>query len=427
MTPAQQHSQDFLESVASDQDVTFNYHRRSLRFRVSQELFSSYQIDTGTRLLLKTVSELAVSNSVRKVLDLGCGYGPLGLALAAVEPGREVHLVDRDALAVEFTRSNAQLNGLSNVKVYGSLGYDDLPDSDFDLILCNIPGKIGRPAIGSLLLDARRFLQAEGIVAIVVVPPLAPFVDETLNRPEITRLLREEGSEHVVFHYRFNNAYHSSPADEKSAFDRGVYDRGQMDVDYGARAGKHARSSERGRKFSIQTVRGVPEFDSLSHQTELLLSGLQKMLEKKKGIDQALIFNPGQGHVPVALWKLFSPLRMTLVDRDLLSLRAAERNLLANGCPRQKFTLLHKPGLPAGEASIYDLILGALHDSEGPAAHYIVIEQAAALLVLQGEVLVSGSSTTITRLEKSIKEAKLLTVKQRRRNRAKRMLWLSKQ
>jgi 16S rRNA G1207 methylase RsmC len=151
------------------------------------------------------------------------------------------------------------------------------------------------------------------------------------------------------------------------------------------------------------------------------------MREKKKGIDQALIFNPGQGHVPVALWKLFSPFRMTLVDRDLLSLRAAERNLLANGCPREKFTLLHKPGLPAGEASIYDLILGALHDSEGPAAHYIVIEQAAALLVLQGEVLVSGSSTTITRLEKSIKEAKLLTVKQRRRNRAKRMLWLSKQ
>ena len=427
MTPAQQHSQDFLESVASGQDVTFNYHRRSLRFRVSQELFSSYQIDTGTRLLLKTVSELAVSNSVRKVLDLGCGYGPLGLALAAVEPGREVHLVDRDALAVEFTRSNAQLNGLSNVKVYGSLGYDDLPDSDFDLILCNIPGKIGRQAIGSLLLDARRFLQAEGIAAIVVVPPLAPFVDETLNRPEITRLLREEGSEHVVFHYRFNDAYQASPADKKSAFDRGVYDRGQMDVDYGARAGKHVRSSERGRKFSIQTVRGVPEFDSLSHQTELLLSGLQKMLEKKKGIDQALIFNPGQGHVPVALWKLFSPLRMTLVDRDLLSLRAAERNLLANGCPREKFTLLHKPGLPAGEAAIYDLILGALHDSEGAAAHYIVIEQAAALLVLQGEVLVSGSSTTITRLEKSIKEAKLLTVKQRRRNRAKRMLWLSKQ
>ena len=427
MAPANEsESRAFPKSLASEKELTLNYHRQTLRFRVSQELFSSYQIDAGTRLLLKTVSDLADSHDVRKVLDLGCGYGPLGLALAQLQPDRLVHLVDRDALAVEFTRANARLNELNNTKAYGSLGYDDV-DNGFDLLLSNIPGKAGRLAIASFLLDARHILQPQGIAAVVVVPPLAAPVAEILDRPDVELLLREEGAEHVVFHYRFlgrqnrrgldpyatrESQHQTSPVFGGSAFEGGVYDRGHMDVAY------------RGLKFSMQTVRGLPEFDKISHQTELLLSALRKMRDNKKEVGHALIFNTGQGHVPVALWKKLAPQKMTLVDRDLLSLRAAQRNLLANGCPREQFCLAHHAGLLQEDSQPADLILGVLRDSEGPAANYALLQQAAAVLAPQGELVVAAASTTITRLDKTIKREKLFIVKQRKRNRAKRLLIL---
>jgi 16S rRNA (guanine1207-N2)-methyltransferase len=428
MAPANESgSQAFWKGLASGRELTLKYHRQTLHFRVSQELFSSFQIDTGTRLLLKTVRDLAASGSIRKVLDLGCGYGPLGLALAKTQPQRLVHLVDRDALAVEFTRANAQRNEISNVKVYGSLGYDDVADTDFDLLLSNIPGKAGRPAIDSLLLDARHILQPQGVAAVVVVPPLAAPIAEILDRPDVELLLREEGAEHVVFHYRFlgrqnlqgldpdatrESHHQTSQVFGGSTFERGVYDRGQMEVSY------------RGLQFNISTVRGLPEFDKLSHQTELLFSALQKIQRAGKPLDHALVFNPGQGHVPVALYKQLAPQKMTLVDRDLLSLRASARNLLANGRAPQQLSLTHQSGLPSGVLPHPDLILGVLRDSEGPTAHFALLQQAAALLVPQGELLVAASSTTITRLEKTIKKQKLLTIKQRKRNRAKRLLIL---
>ena len=60
--------------------VSLEHEGHSLRFRVAQDLFSSHEVDVGTRLLLRTL-EQAGHERLRKVLDLGCGYGPLGLAL----------------------------------------------------------------------------------------------------------------------------------------------------------------------------------------------------------------------------------------------------------------------------------------------------------------------------------------------------------
>ena len=409
--PNERPQQSYAAALATGKDLPLTYHRRSLNLRSSQELFSSHQIDTGTRLLLKTVSELAVSGQVRKVLDLGCGYGPLGLALAAALPQRHVHLVDRDALAITFTRENARQNDLPNVRVYGSLGYDDVPDQDFDLILSNIPGKAGIPVITSLLLDARRHLQPGGITAVVVVPPLSDPAAEILNRPDVELLLREDGPEHTVFHYRFLDG---DPAlvPPQTAFARGLYDRGPMDVDY------------HDLHFSMLAVRGLPEFDKLSHQSELLLAGLEKLKNDKQEGRRAILFNPGQGHVPVALWQALAPRQIILVDRDLLSLRASARNLQANGCPPANITTTHQVDLSLENERAAGLIIGVLRDSEGPEANYALVRQAAQQLAPQGELLVAGGSTTITRLEKTIKKEKLLSVKQRKRNRAKRLLIL---
>ncbi|MEJ7654646.1 MAG: methyltransferase [Chloroflexia bacterium] len=148
----------------------------SLTFRVSQDLFSSYDVDVGTRFLLRTLATEGVSGG-RAILDLGCGYGPIGLTLGKVNKDAEVHMVDRDALAVECARQNAELNELPDAQVYGSLGYYDVRKSDFDLIVSNIPAKAGEPVVTHLLRGAAPSLAPGGLVAVVVVTRLEAFVE----------------------------------------------------------------------------------------------------------------------------------------------------------------------------------------------------------------------------------------------------------
>ena len=135
--------------------VDFRYAGTTLQFAVAQSLFSSHQIDIGTQHLLKSLVCIDLSHA-RKILDLGCGYGPLGLALAQLAPESEIHLVDRDALAAAFARHNGALNNIPNVTAYGSLGYDDVMERGFDVVVSNIPGKAGESVIRDLLFRAER-------------------------------------------------------------------------------------------------------------------------------------------------------------------------------------------------------------------------------------------------------------------------------
>src|SRR5476651_706153 len=92
-------------------DIVFKTKLRSqdLVFHSTWGLFSPKAIDEGTRLLLEYIE---ISPNAH-VLDLGCGYGPLGLTLAKLAPIGEVHLVDKDYVAIEFSSKNADLNHLS--------------------------------------------------------------------------------------------------------------------------------------------------------------------------------------------------------------------------------------------------------------------------------------------------------------------------
>ena len=165
-----------------------------LEFRVSQTLFSSHAVDTGTELLLRTLH--GTGRRFEKVLDLGCGYGPIGIALKALNPEAALHMVDRDALAVSYASQNARLNGIDDALAYPNLGFDDISDRDFDLVAANIPGKAGERVIASWLRDAPLFLRDEGLVGIVVVSPLEQFAGEVIagiQGAEIVSTLRRAG------------------------------------------------------------------------------------------------------------------------------------------------------------------------------------------------------------------------------------------
>ncbi|HVQ43673.1 MAG TPA: methyltransferase [Candidatus Saccharimonadia bacterium] len=162
------------------QDISFQATLRGqpLTFHSTWGLFSPKAIDEGTVLLLNHI-EIAPN---AHVLDLGCGYGPLGLTLAKLAPQGQIHLVDKDFVAIEFTAKNAQLNHLSNTQAYLSNGFAHVPPSEkFDLIVSNIPAKIGTELLQIFLHDAHAHLNPGGRLYLVTVSGLKEYMKRHLT------------------------------------------------------------------------------------------------------------------------------------------------------------------------------------------------------------------------------------------------------
>lgn len=387
--------------------LSFKHADKTLQFNVSQELFSSHEVDAGSRFLLRTLDQLPLAE-VRRVLDVGCGYGPLGLALARLDRRRTVHLVDRDALAVDFAQQNGELNNLHNVVIYGSLGYDAVTERDFDLIVSNVPGKAGEDVITHLVRGARPFLSPTGHTAIVVVTPLVPLVAQTLSEmADCVVTFKQSTANHTVFHYHF-----TAPSDAASqpAFASGLFWRDQVAVEY------------KKLKFAVQTAVGLPEFDSLSFATRLLFNLLNDLPDQP--IEHLLVVNPGQGHTAVAAWLSRYPQHITLVDRDLLALQTTAYNLQQNGCPPDRIHSHHQIGLPPLLAPA-NLILYPLRDSEGPKLATARLHLLADQLAPGGTILIAANSHLISQVEQQVKKNKRLTPHKRKKRKGFSALSLS--
>ena len=106
-----------------------------LEFQTSPKLFSPRQIDAGTLAMLS----YAEFSGGQKVLDLGCGYGVVGILAAKFTGASGVYMLDVDEEAVGYAARNAELNGVGGVHVLRSDGLESLDEAGFDLILSNPP------------------------------------------------------------------------------------------------------------------------------------------------------------------------------------------------------------------------------------------------------------------------------------------------
>jgi 16S rRNA (guanine1207-N2)-methyltransferase len=281
--------------------VSFNFSKVSLRLDLCESLFSSFSIDLGTKALLNSLRKNeAIDYS--KILDLGCGYGSIGLFLKAQEPSRKVHMVDRDALAVDFALHNASLNRL-DVSVYPSLDYENV-EGFFSLILTNFPAKIAVKGLQIFVYGASTYLSSNGVLAMVVVRELAEKLDHILDNRMIRVLYQEDKKEYCIRHVVFN---------EKIPQPIGKYERQKMRL-------KLSKS------YTVKTSFGLPEFDNLGYGTQCMLSILKGM----KGYGSVFMLEPGQGHSTIAIMDILKPKELVLASRDLLSLNFAEQNVASN-------------------------------------------------------------------------------------------------
>jgi 16S rRNA (guanine1207-N2)-methyltransferase len=366
----------------SKKTVALSLAGRRLQLRVAQDLFSSHEVDVGTRLLLRTLAG-PEHESRRRILDLGCGYGPIGLGLKATDADRVVHMVDRDALAVEYSRENAALNQLDDIEVYGSLGYADVKASGFDLIVSNIPAKAGTPVIEHLLLAAARLLAPDGLVAIVVIAPLQAGVAAILEgSPDVEIVFRRATASYAVFHYRFRDRAASTTVSEGLGPSLEVYERQRLSL------------THKGIRLELRTAYGLPEFDSLSFTTELVADAILRLGGQPR---TALVLHPGQGFLPSLLWAAVKPDEIRLVDRDLLALRFSHANLLANSCPPDRVHARHRASPDRAGLRDAALVVGILRPKEPPESTAATVRQLVSEAPRGSRVVLGARSTVITR------------------------------
>ncbi|SDN59446.1 16S rRNA (guanine1207-N2)-methyltransferase [Fictibacillus solisalsi] len=144
---------------------TFVLRNRELKFTSDAGVFSKKEVDFGSRLLIEEFVFPEISGDC---LDVGCGYGPIGLALAKEDESRQLLMVDVNERALELTRENARKNGISNVEVRKSNLFDNVQESGFAAILTNPPIRAGKRVVHQLFEDSYEKLQSNGELWVVI-------------------------------------------------------------------------------------------------------------------------------------------------------------------------------------------------------------------------------------------------------------------
>ncbi len=151
----------------NEQTFTFELGGHQLRFTTDNGVFSKHTIDYGSRVLIDTV--LAQPTLMAgDVLDVGCGYGPIGLALAAALPERHVTMSDVNKRAMGLAERNAVTNNLSDrVTIVASAAYDAI-DAQYSVIVTNPPVRAGKSVVTAIVGGAFDHLVDGGEVFVVL-------------------------------------------------------------------------------------------------------------------------------------------------------------------------------------------------------------------------------------------------------------------
>lgn len=134
------------------------------RFTTDAGVFSKNDLDFGTRVL---VEALDISDG-DSVLDVGCGYGPIGLYVAKTYPEKQVWMIDVNERALSLAKENAAQNNVQNVHIKKSYLFEQVEKKDFSTIISNPPIRAGKAVVHQLFEDAYAHLAPGGELWIVI-------------------------------------------------------------------------------------------------------------------------------------------------------------------------------------------------------------------------------------------------------------------
>lgn len=154
------------EAESNRKSWTFTLRGNSFHFQSDRGVFSKNEVDFGSRLLIETFTK---PDQKGDLLDVGCGYGPIGISLAKEFKDLTVDMIDVNERAVELAKVNAEANGVKNVRIIASNLFENVdPSKKYAAVLTNPPIRAGKKVVHEIFEKSFESLLPGGELWIVI-------------------------------------------------------------------------------------------------------------------------------------------------------------------------------------------------------------------------------------------------------------------
>jgi 16S rRNA G1207 methylase RsmC len=131
-------------------------------------------------------------------LDMGCGYGVVGIVMAGLSKTGSVYMVDKDFVAVKYSEVNVKRNHAANCKVIMSNVFSHVPQLRFDVIASNLPANVGKELLKIILLESKGHLKPSGKLYVVTISGLREYIKRQFSEIFGNYRKVKQGKNHTV-------------------------------------------------------------------------------------------------------------------------------------------------------------------------------------------------------------------------------------
>ena len=155
------------ESISQQKHWTYRLKGNTLSVTSDNGVFSKNTVDFGSELLVESY-DIPEQFQKASLLDIGCGYGTMGLAYGKAYPELSIEMIDVNERALVLAQENAKKNGIHNVDIHESNLYDSVKKSQYEIIISNPPIRAGKIVVHTILEKAYDYLAENGQLVIVI-------------------------------------------------------------------------------------------------------------------------------------------------------------------------------------------------------------------------------------------------------------------
>ena len=174
-------------SKSEEKEIEYYINDKKLKFIVDNGVFSKAHVDIATNFMLKTI--LKTETIEGNVLDVGCGYGVIGITIKKFFENTKITMLDINERALNLAKKNVKLNNLEDIEIVESDGLANI-NQDFNIIITNPPIRAGKEVIYKIYSDSFEHLKSGGVLYLVInkkhgAPSTKKYLEELFGNCEV--------------------------------------------------------------------------------------------------------------------------------------------------------------------------------------------------------------------------------------------------